>query len=368
MDSVDRALTPILLAPISSTRSVGRADGAMRCGFAAETREFEICTQALQILSCTTGGSAPSYAKPGHIAPSTRLDWFDFLLAPLRLGRRALAGLALAAPLLLAGCANLESTPAPQNSATVATPVSFAGSFAADSTVRQALAPTGTLRVGVYPGSPTSLVVDAKTGQRAGIALDLGTELARQLAVPVQVVEFQRVAQVIDALKANLVDVTFTNATVARGRDLDFGQVMVQVELGYLVPGTSPLRSVADVDRPGVRVGVTQGSSSQVTLGRLYTNAALVPSNSMAEAQQALRSGAVQAYATNKAVLSEMGDTMPGYRILDGRWGVENMALAIPKGRDAGQPWLRQFAAQMQAGGQLKASIARAGLRGSVQP
>ena len=75
-----------------------------------------------------------------------------------------------------------------------------------------------------------------------------------------------------------------------------------------------------------------------------------------------------QAYATNKAVLSEMGDTMPGYRILEGRWGVENMALAIPKGRDAGLPWLRQFAAQMQASGQLKTSIARAGLRGSVQP
>ena len=278
--------------------------------------------------------------------------------------RRHWLALAIAAPLLFAGCAGLDSTLAPPN----ASPVSVAGSAVADPTIRQALAPTGTLRVGVYPGSPTSLVVDAKTGQRVGIALELGTELARQMAVPVQVVEYQRVAQVIEALKANQVDLTFTNATAARGRDLDFSQVMVQVELGYLVPAASPLRSVADVDRPGVRVGVTQGSSSQVTLAQLYQYAALAPSNSMAEAQQALRSGAVQAYATNKAVLSEMGDAMPGYRILEGRWGVENMALAIPKGRDAGLPWLRQFAAQMQASGQLKTSIARAGLRGSVQP
>lgn len=265
--------------------------------------------------------------------------------------RRRLLGLAVAGPLLLAACGGLAPSRPP-----------------VDAAVRQTLAPTGVLRVGVYPGSPTSLVVDTKTGQRAGIALELGTEMAQRMAVPMKVVEYQRVAQVIDALKASEVDVTFTNATAARGRDLDFSQVLVQVELGYLVPAASAMQSVADVDRPGVRVGVTQGSSSQQTLAQLYKNATLAPSSSMLDAQQALRSGAVQAYATNKAVLSEMADAMPGYRILDGRWGVENMALAVPKGRDAGLPWLRQFAAQMQTGGQLKTSITRAGLRGSVQP
>jgi polar amino acid transport system substrate-binding protein len=88
--------------------------------------------------------------------------------------------------------------------------------------VQQALAPQGVLRVGVYLGSPTSLVRDAKTGKSAGVAYELGHALAAQLKVPVQVVQYQRVAEVIEALKLGQVDMTFTNATAARAKEVDF--------------------------------------------------------------------------------------------------------------------------------------------------
>ena len=51
--------------------------------------------------------------------------------------------------------------------------------------VRAALAPTGTLRVGVYPGSPTSMVRDEKTGRTAGVALDLGQALGQRLRIQI---------------------------------------------------------------------------------------------------------------------------------------------------------------------------------------
>ena len=60
----------------------------------------------------------------------------------MNMHRRLFASLALAAPLLLAACA----APAP----------------AVDPAARAALAPTGMLRVGVYQGSPSSLVRDPK--------------------------------------------------------------------------------------------------------------------------------------------------------------------------------------------------------------
>ena len=52
-------------------------------------------------------------------------------------------------------------------------------------TVSELLAPTGHLRVGVYPGSPTSMVVDPASGQTHGLAHDLGGELAKRLKVPI---------------------------------------------------------------------------------------------------------------------------------------------------------------------------------------
>jgi polar amino acid transport system substrate-binding protein len=262
----------------------------------------------------------------------------------MTLARRLL--LSLVPALLLAGCAGMSAAPEPQ--------------------VRAALAPTGTLRVGVYPGSPTSLVRDLKTGKTAGIALDLGQALGRRLGVPVQVVEFSRVAQVLDALKAGQVDLTFTNATETRARDMDFTPPLVQLELGYLVPAGSPIVTAADVDRPGIRVGVTQGSTSQGTLGRQFKNAVLVPASSLKQAQERLKQRQIDAFATNKGILFEMSDELPGMRILDGRWGLEHLAIAIPKGRAAALPYLRQFAQDVRSSGALQDAIARSGLRGTV--
>jgi polar amino acid transport system substrate-binding protein len=265
----------------------------------------------------------------------------------MSLPRRAFLSLALAVPLLLGACAGPTAT--------------------ADAQARAALAPTGALRVGVYPGSPTSLVLNAKTGEKKGIAHDLGMAMGRELGVPVKVVEFARVAQVIDALKAGEVDFTFTNATEARARDVDFTAPMVQLELGYLVPPGSPIAQVADIDRPDVRIGVTQGSTSQGTLPRQLKNAAVVPAASLKTAQDMMRKNTIQAFATNKGILFEMSDELPGSRVLDGRWGLENMAIAVPKGREAGMPFLRRFAQEMRSSGQLQAIVQRAGLRGTAR-
>ena len=80
-----------------------------------------------------------------------------------------------------------------------------------------------------------------------------------------------------------------------------------------------------------------------------------------------LTQGKLDAFATNKAILFEMSDTLPAFRVLDGRWGLENLAIAIPQGRERGMPYLRQFAAQVKAGGLLQSIVEKAGLRGTVQ-
>jgi polar amino acid transport system substrate-binding protein len=260
--------------------------------------------------------------------------------------RRAFASLALAAPLFLAACAG----PAPY----------------ADTQVRAALAPTGALRVGVYPGSPSSLVKSPATGEEAGVARDLGVALGERLGVPVRVVQYSRVEQVIEALQGGQVDFTFTNASEARSRIVDFTPPLVHVELGYLVPEGSPIRFVADVDRPGMRIGVTQGSTSQTVLGRQFKSASMVPAASMGQAKELLRGRAVDAFATNKGILFELSDGVPNSRVLDGRWGLEHMAIAIPKGRAQALPFVTVFGEQMRSSGRLEAIIQRAGLRGTA--
>lgn len=239
---------------------------------------------------------------------------------------------------------------------------------AVDPAARQALAPTGVLRIGVYAGSPSSMVRDAKTGERVGVALKLGEALAKQLGVPAKVVEHERLALVIDAVTKGEADFTFTNASEARARVVDFTPALIQLELGYLLPSNSPIKSVADVDAPGRRVGVSEGSSSQAALGRQFKMAKLVPAASIQQAQDLMRRGEVDAFATNKAILNEMVSDLPAFKVLEGRWGLENLAIAVPKGRDAGKAYLQQFAKDVQASGLLQSIVSQAGLRGTVKP
>jgi polar amino acid transport system substrate-binding protein len=218
--------------------------------------------------------------------------------------------------------------------------------------------------VGVYPGSPTSLVIHPQTGERSGVALALGQLMGQQMGVPVQVVEFARVADIITAIQRGQVDMTFTNASPARAQDVDFTRTLVQLELGLLLPPNSTVTRFVEVDRVGMRVGVSQGSSSQGVLTQQFKKAQIVPVASLEVAQQLLRTGQLDAFATNKGILFEMREKLPDFKVSDDRWGLENLAIAVPKGREAGQAFLAAFADQVTGSGQLTRMADRAGLRG----
>src|SRR3954466_12395175 len=106
--------------------------------------------------------------------------------------------------------------------------------IATDLEPRLMLAPTGVLRAGLYPGTPTSILPDAESSEPRGVGYDLGKALARQLGVPYEPVVFAKNAEVLAAVKNGEVDVAFTNATAVRARDMDFGPPFLEIELGYL--------------------------------------------------------------------------------------------------------------------------------------
>ena len=229
------------------------------------------------------------------------------------------------------------------------------------------LAPTGRLRVGAFAGSPLSMTRDAATGEIHGLSIDLGREFARRLGVPFAQRDYQRIAEVLAAMKAGDVDFTISNATPARAVDVDFSQTLISLELGYLVPAASAIATMSDVDRPGLRIGVTQGSTSQRTIPSLLPNAVVTPARNSGHAVEMLERHELDLFATNKPTLFQMSDQMPGARVLDGRWGVEHIAIAIPRGREAALEYLRRFVEEVQTGGLLAQAVERAGLRGLVK-
>ena len=62
-----------------------------------------------------------------------------------------------------------------------------------------------------------------------------------------------------------------------------------------------------------------------------------------------------------------MSDSMPGARVLDENWGLEHMAIAIPKGREQGRPFVGSFVQEVQTSGLLERIQQEAGLRGAIK-
>ena len=234
------------------------------------------------------------------------------------------------------------------------------------SEVRQALAPTGKLRVGLYVGGPTSIIRGATLEDSKGVGFDLGKELARRIGVPFEPVVYPNPGGVMNGLKSGEWDIAFLGMSPERTGVLDFTVPFLIVEHGYLVPAGSPITSMAAVDRPGIRVGAPQGGSVNAILMKTLKNATILASPNLAAGADMLRAEKVDVFAANKANLFEVADRLPGSRVLDGRIGADEITIALPKGRDAGMAYVSKYLEDARSEGLVKTAVQRAGLRGAV--
>ena len=231
---------------------------------------------------------------------------------------------------------------------------------------RQALAPTGRLRVGLQLGSPHNVIRDSVSGEMKGVGFDLGKELARRIGVPFEPVLYPSVGALLDGGKSGAWDVAFVGFSPARAKEWDFTALHLEMEFGYLIPGGSSISTMADVDRPGIRVAVQEKSQPESFLSRTLKNAVVVRASSLAGTLEMLKSGSADAIFSIKPSLFEASIQLPGSRVLDGTPGVDPHAMAMPKGRDPGMAYARQFIEAAKSEGLVKAAIERVGMRGAV--
>ncbi len=157
--------------------------------------------------------------------------------------------------------------------------------------LQRTLAPGGKLRLGVNFGAPSSAVRDGNTGELTGIAHDLGKEMARRLNVAFEPVLYRRSAEVVAALKTGEIDVAFVTFTAERAKEIDFSSPYLQIEKGALVAGDSTAKTLADIDRPGMRVAVLGGGTADSTLSSEFKNAAIVRALGIDAGVDLLRAG-----------------------------------------------------------------------------
>jgi polar amino acid transport system substrate-binding protein len=226
------------------------------------------------------------------------------------------------------------------------------------------LAPTGKLRLGINYSNFLLTAKDPVTGEGRGIAIDLGRELGRRLGVPVEVVGYPSPGELADAAGKGVWDVGFLGAEPKRANEIDFTAAYVEIEATYLVPPDSPLQSIADVDREGVRVAVPAKSAYELYLSRTLKHAKLVLEQGADNAFKRFVGDKLEALAGLKPRLVTDHDKLPGSRIMEGRFTAVQQAAGTPKGRAAGAAYLREFIEDVKATGLVARTIEKNGVRG----
>ena len=237
------------------------------------------------------------------------------------------------------------------------------------SAVRADLCPTGTLRAGINYGNFILATRDRATGESRGVAVDLARELAERLGVPLAIVAYDSVAVMGDAAPSGVWDIAFLGSDPLREALMSFTAAYLEIEATYLVPGASPLRAAAEVDRAGVRVAAPARANYELYLRRNLARAQLVSTPSGEAAFDLLARGEVDALAGLTQGLLSLLDKLPGSRLLEGRFMGVQQSIAVPKGHDAGLAYARRLVEDAKASGLVARAIERTGARGvSVAP
>lgn len=228
------------------------------------------------------------------------------------------------------------------------------------------LAPTGTLRATYIATNPVQAFVDPATREVRGPAAELTRELARRAGVPFTITGANGVQGVIDSVRNGTADIGFVAYDPVRAEQVDFAQNYALAQNSYLVPENSPIRSVADADRAGVRIGVGTRDAGDYFLTHTLKHAELKRNDggNLDVAIRQLAAGEIDAYAGNRMRLHGAAQRTPGYRLVpDNFYGVEQSVI-VPKGNAARLAIVEKLIEEARASGLIADAIARAGLVG----
>jgi polar amino acid transport system substrate-binding protein len=228
------------------------------------------------------------------------------------------------------------------------------------------LIPTGTLRATFISTNPVQAKTDPATGEVKGPAADLARELGRRLGVPVQIKGANGVNGVLAGVRDGQADIGFLAYDPVRAREVDYSQTYALAQNTYLVLDNSPIRSISEIDRAGIRIGVTEGDTADLVLTRTLKNAELWRNKGgdMEIAHKALQSREIAAYATNRQRLHELSQRHTGLRLLpENFYGVEQ-SIIVKKGNAQLLERIEAFLDEARSSGLIANAIARSGIVG----
>lgn len=234
---------------------------------------------------------------------------------------------------------------------------------------RKELAPTGTLRAGINLSNFLLVTGRSASGDPEGVAPDMARAIGAELGVPVKLVPFKSPGELGDQVGKDMWDIGLIGAEPQRAEKIAFTAAYVEIEATYMVPEGSPIKSIADVDRKGVRIAVSARSAYDLWLENNIRNATLVRATGLDAAYDKFVGDKLDVLAGLRPGLLKDMAKAPGMRILDGKFTAVQQAVGTARPNTAGAAFLAAFVEKAKKSGLVAGLIERHKVRGlSVAP
>lgn len=235
--------------------------------------------------------------------------------------------------------------------------------------VLRELAPTGILRAGINMSNFLLVTGKSPSGDPEGVSPSLAAEIAQRLGVPIRYVTFKSPGELADAAGQDVWDIGLIGAEPTRAEKIVFTAAYAEIEATYLVPKDSPLRSLADVDQPGIRIAVSARSAYDLWLERNIVKAELVRAEGLAASFRLFVDEKLDALAGLRPGLLTNLEALPEARILEGQFTAVQQAVGTARANVAAAAFLHGFVEDAKRSGLVAGLIDRFGVQGlSVAP
>ena len=213
------------------------------------------------------------------------------------------------------------------------------------------LTPTGVLRAGINLSNFLLVTGKRANGDPDGVSPDMAEEIARRLGVPLKLVSFKSPGELGDQAGNNVWDIGNIGAEPQRAKTIAFTAAYAEIESTYLVPAGSSIKTIADVDKPGIRIAVAGRSAYGLWLENNIKQAKLVTTEGLDGSFNAFVEQKLEALAGLRPRLIDDVKKLPGARILDGQFSAVQQAVGTPKANLAAAAWLAQVVEELKASG-----------------
>lgn len=215
--------------------------------------------------------------------------------------------------------------------------------MAGDEEARRELAPSGVIRVAINTANAATVKV-LDDGRLDGPAPKLANALAKWMEMPISVTRFESANQIVTAAAAgDAWDVAFLAIDPARATLFHYTPAYRTIEATVAVRADSELRSIQEIDRPGLRIATSEGAAYDLVLQRTLRHAERVSFANPRLSVDGFQEQKLDAVAGIREMLEQVAASRNDIRLLPGRIAAIEHAIATPASRKLAGALLDRF-------------------------